>query len=195
MSSDKATAKGSLLGARLPKEQTTRVAKFIQLGNLRSKMSDDETQAGSPPVVVLSPNEQSLRDHFEHTLLISEEAAATLAEQVMEVFTEKEEQAQQLTGRCPSLLEATIEELIILLEAEPIGRRKSKSWQESSVMPLCIAHITTAYSAFIAAEFEKVRNLAVANMRKAEALQVEKDAMEEVRPKRQVELHSLDDPR
>ena len=70
-----------------------------------------------------------------------------LAEQVMEVFTEKEEQAQQLTGRCPSLLEATTEELIILLDAEPIGRRKSKSWQESSVMPLCIAHITTAYSA------------------------------------------------
>ena len=66
----------------------------------------------------------------------------------MEVFTEKEEQAQQLTGRCPSLLEATIEELIILLDAEPIGRRKSKSWQESSVMPLCIAHITTAYSAW-----------------------------------------------
>ena len=54
----------------------------------------------------------------------------------MEVFTEKEEQAQQLTGRCPSLLEATIEELIALLDAEPIGRRKSKSWQESSVMPL-----------------------------------------------------------
>ena len=99
----------------------------------------------------------------------------------MEVFTEKEEQAQQLTGRCPSLLEATIEELIILLDAEPIGRRKSKSWQESSVMPLCIAHITTAYSAFIAAEaeFEKVRNLAVANMRMAEALQVENSAMEE----------------
>ena len=102
MSSDKATAKGSLLGAWLPKEHTTRVVKFIQLSNLRSKMSDDETQAGSPPVVVLNPNEQSLRDHFEHTLLISEEAAATLAEQVMEVFTEKEEQAQQLTGRCPS---------------------------------------------------------------------------------------------
>ena len=81
----------------------------------------------------------------------------------MEVFTEKEEQAQQLTGRCPSLLEATIEELIILLDAEPIGRRKSKGWQESSVMPLCIAHITTAYSAFIAAEFEKVRNLAAEN--------------------------------
>ena len=87
----------------------------------------------------------------------------------VEVFTEKEEQAQQLTGRCPSLLEATIEELIILLEAEPIGRRKSKSWQESSVMPLCIAHITTAYSAFIAAEFEKVRNLAAENMQMAQA--------------------------
>ena len=160
MSSDKATAKGSLLGAWLPKEHTTRVAEFIQRSNLRSKMADEETQAGSPPVVVPNSIEQSLRDHFERILLISEEAAASLAEQVMEVFTEKEEQAQQLTGRCPSLLEATIEELIILLEAEPIGRRKSKSWQESSVMPLCIAHITTAYSAFIAAEFEKVRNLA-----------------------------------
>ena len=177
MSSDKATAKGSLLGAWLPKEQTTRVAKFIQLGNLRSKMSDDETQAGSPPVVVLSPNEQSLRDHFEHTLLISEEAAATLAEQVMEVFTEKEEQAQQLTGRYPTLQDSTIEELIILLDAEPIGRRKSKSWQESSVMPLCIAHITTAttaYSAFIAAEFEEMRNLAAENRKRAEALEMEK---------------------
>ena len=42
------------------------------------------------------------------------------------LFTEKEEQAQQLTGRCPSLLEATIEELVILLDAEPIGRRKSE---------------------------------------------------------------------
>ena len=79
-----------------------------------------------------NPNEQSLRDHFERILLISEEAAASLAEQVMEVFTEKEEQAQQLTGRCPSLLEATIEELIILLDAEPIGRRKSKSWHSFS---------------------------------------------------------------
>ena len=49
--------------------------------------------------------------YFERILLISEEAAASaLAEQVMEVFTEKGEQAQQLTGRCPSLLEATIEE-------------------------------------------------------------------------------------
>ena len=148
MSSDKATAKGSLLGAWLPKEHTTRVAEFIQRSNLRSKMADEETQAGSPPVVVPNSIEQSLRDHFERILLISEEAAASLAEQVMEVFTEKEEQAQQLTGRCPSLLEATIEELIILLDAEPIGRRKSKSWQESSVMPLCIAHITTAYSAW-----------------------------------------------
>ena len=64
------------------------------------------------------------------------------------------------TGRYPTLQDSTIEELIILLDAEPIGRRKSKSWQESSVMPLCIAHITTAYSAFIAAEFERVRNLA-----------------------------------
>ena len=89
MSSDKATAKGSLLGAWLPKEHTTRVAEFIQRSNLRSKMSDDETQAGSPPVVVPNPNEQSLRDHFERILLISEEAAAALAEQVMEVFTEK----------------------------------------------------------------------------------------------------------
>ena len=93
-------------------------------------MADEETQAGSPPVVVPNSIEQSLRDHFERILLISEEAAASLAEQVMEAFTEKEEQAQQLTGRCPSLLEATIEELIILLDAEPIGRRKSKSWQE-----------------------------------------------------------------
>ena len=40
--------------------------------------------------------EQSLRDHFER-ILLSEEAAASLAEQVMEVFTEKEEQAQQLS--------------------------------------------------------------------------------------------------
>ena len=128
MSSDKATAKGSLLGAWLPKEHTTRVAEFIQRSNLRSKMADEETQAGSPPVVVPNSIEQSLRDHFER-ILLSEEAAASLAEQVMEVFTEKEEQAQQLTGRCPSLLEATIEELIILLDAEPIGRRKSKSWQ------------------------------------------------------------------
>ena len=90
-------------------------------------MADEETQAGSPPVVVPNSIEQSLRDHFERILLISEEAAASLAEQVIEVFTEKEEQAQQLTGRCPSLLEATIEELIILLDAEPIGRRKSRS--------------------------------------------------------------------
>ena len=142
MSSDKATAKGSLLGAWLPKEHTTRVAEFIQRSNLRSKMADEETQAGSPPVVVPNSIEQSLRGHFERILLISEEAAASLAEQVMEVFTE--EQAQQLTGRCPSLLEAAIEELIILLDAQPIGRRKSKSWQESSAMPLCIAHITTA---------------------------------------------------
>ena len=59
-------------------------------------MADEETQAGSPPVVVPNPNEQSLRDHFERILLISEEAAASLAEQVMEVFTEKEEQVQQL---------------------------------------------------------------------------------------------------
>ena len=69
MSSDKATAKGSLLGAWLPKEHTTRVAEFIQRSNLRSKMSDDETQAGSPPVVVPNPNEQSLRDHFEHAMI------------------------------------------------------------------------------------------------------------------------------
>ena len=68
-------------------------------------MADEETQAGSPPVVVPNSIEQSLRGHFERILLISEEAAAaSLAEQVMEVFTEKEEQAQQLTGRCPSLL-------------------------------------------------------------------------------------------
>ena len=87
-------------------------------------MADEETQAGSPPVVVPSSIEQSLRDHFERILLISEEAAASLAEQVIEVFTEKEEQAQQLTGRCPSLLEAAIEELVILLDAKPIGRRK-----------------------------------------------------------------------
>ena len=108
-------------------------------------MADEETQAGSPPVVVPNSIEQSLRDHFERILLISEVAAASLAEQVMEVFTEKEEQAQQLTGRCPSLLEATIEELVILLDAEPIGRRKSKSWQESSVMPLCIVHCSHHY--------------------------------------------------
>ena len=104
--SDKATAKGSLLGAWLPKEHTTRVAEFIQRSNLRSKMADEETQAGSPPVVVPNPIEQSLRGHFERILLISEEAAASLlalAEPVIEVFTEKEEQAQQLTGRCPSL--------------------------------------------------------------------------------------------
>ena len=62
-------------------------------------MADEETQAGSPPVVVPNSIEQSLRDHFERILLISEVAAASLAEQVMEVFTEKEEQAQQLTGR------------------------------------------------------------------------------------------------
>ena len=66
-------------------------------------MSDDETQAGSPPVVVPNPIEQPLRGHFERILLISEEAAASLAEQVIEVFFEKEAQAQQLTGRCPSL--------------------------------------------------------------------------------------------
>ena len=50
----------------------------------------------------------ALRDQFERILLISEDAAASLAEQVMEVFTEKEEQAQQQQqpGRCPSLLEA-----------------------------------------------------------------------------------------
>ena len=53
-------------------------------------MADDETQAGSPPVVVPNPIEQSLRDHFERILLISEVAAASLAEQVMEVFTEKD---------------------------------------------------------------------------------------------------------
>ena len=52
------------------------------------------------------------------------------------------------------------------------NRRVRAHSEESSAMPLCIAHITTAYSAFIAAEFEKVRNLAVENMRKAEALQV-----------------------
>ena len=73
--SDKqATAKGSLLGAWLPKEHTTRVAEFIQRSNLRSKMADEETQAdGSPPVVVPNSIEQSLRDHFERILLISEE--------------------------------------------------------------------------------------------------------------------------
>ena len=38
MSSDKATAKGSLLGAWLPKEHTARVAEFIQRSNLRSQM-------------------------------------------------------------------------------------------------------------------------------------------------------------
>ena len=104
MGSDKATTKGSLLGAWLPKEHTTRVAKFIQRSNLRSKMMDEETQAGSPPVVVPSSIEQSLRDHFERILLISEGAAASLAEQVMEVFNEKEDQAQQLTGHSiPSL--------------------------------------------------------------------------------------------
>ena len=67
-------------------------------------MADEETQAGSPPPVVV-PNsiEQSLRGHFERILLISEEAAASLAEQVIAVFTEKEEQAQQLTGRPPLL--------------------------------------------------------------------------------------------
>ena len=75
MSSDKATAKGSLLGAWLPKEHTTRVAEFIQRSNLRSKMADDETQAGSPPVVVPSPIEQPLRDQFGRILLINEEAA------------------------------------------------------------------------------------------------------------------------
>ena len=83
MSSDKATAKGSLLGAWLPKEHTTRVAEFIQRSNLRSKMADEETQAGSPPVVVPNSIEQSLRGHFERILLISEVAAASLAEQVM----------------------------------------------------------------------------------------------------------------
>ena len=81
MGSDKATAKGSLLGAWLPKEHTTRVAEFIQRSNLRSKMADEETQAGSPPVVVPNSIEQSLRDHFERILLISEVAAASLAEQ------------------------------------------------------------------------------------------------------------------
>ena len=103
MGSDKATAKGSLLGAWLPKEHTTRVASFIQRSNLRSMMTNEETQAGSPPVVVPNSTEQSLRDHFERILLISEVAAVSLAEQVMEVFTEKEEQAQQLTGRYPTL--------------------------------------------------------------------------------------------
>ena len=89
MSSDKATAKGSLLGAWLPKEHTTRVAELlIQRSNLRSKMADEETQAGSPPVVVPNSIEQSLRDQFERILLISEDAAASLAEQVMEVFTD-----------------------------------------------------------------------------------------------------------
>ena len=53
-------------------------------------MADEETQAGSPPVVVPNSIEQSLRGHFERILLISEEAAASLAEQVMEVFTERE---------------------------------------------------------------------------------------------------------
>ena len=80
MSSDKATAKGSLLGAWLPKEHTTRVAEFFPMNsNLRSKMADEETQAGSPPVVVPNSIEQSLRGHFERILLISEEAAASLA--------------------------------------------------------------------------------------------------------------------
>ena len=46
-------------------------------------MADEETQAGSPPVVVPNSIEQSLRDHFERILLISEVAAASLAEQVM----------------------------------------------------------------------------------------------------------------
>ena len=63
-------------------------------------MSDDETQAGSPPVVVPNPNEQSLRGHFERILLISEEAAASLAEKVIEVFTEKEEQARRVGPTC-----------------------------------------------------------------------------------------------
>ena len=61
----------------------------------------------------------------------------------MEVFTEKEEQAQQLTGRCPSLQETTIEDLITLglffgvrgsllpdcraLRPSPLGRRLPQS--------------------------------------------------------------------
>ena len=49
-------------------------------------MADEETQAGSPPVVVPNSIKQSLRDRFERILLISEEAAASLAEQVMEVL-------------------------------------------------------------------------------------------------------------
>ena len=90
MGSDKATAKGSLLGAWLPKEHITRVAKYpTQQPTL--KMADMESQAGSPPVVVPNSTEQSLRDRFELILMISEVAAASLAEQVMEVFTEKEE--------------------------------------------------------------------------------------------------------
>ena len=40
-------------------------------------MTNEETQAGSPPVVVPNSTEQSLRDHFERILLISEGAAAT----------------------------------------------------------------------------------------------------------------------
>ena len=34
-------------------------------------MADEETQAGSPPVVVPNSTEQSLRDHFERILLIA----------------------------------------------------------------------------------------------------------------------------
>ena len=71
-------------------------------------MAEMESQAGSPPVVVPNSTEQSLRDRFEQILMISEVAAASLAEQVMEVFTEKEEQAQQLTGRYPLLQDPTI---------------------------------------------------------------------------------------
>ena len=41
-------------------------------------MTDQESQAGSPPVVVPNSTEQSLRDRFEQILLISEVAAASL---------------------------------------------------------------------------------------------------------------------
>ena len=66
----------SKAGDTLEPRTTTRVAEFIQRSNLRSKMADEETQAGSPPVVVPNSIEQSLRGHFERILLISEEAAA-----------------------------------------------------------------------------------------------------------------------
>ena len=46
-------------------------------------MTDQELQAGSPPVVVPNSTEQSLRDRFEQILLISEVAAASLAEHLV----------------------------------------------------------------------------------------------------------------